>query len=340
MKHLSWALYAITTAVLAAGCSHHDDEEDFTIELSLLEQAYYIKEADAIQPQWLQAEIRENPYLKILRSENAHEMYLLEYPESGMFKRYQDNQFQDVTTQELDKLVETYSPWTCTHIYSFPLYPGDEEWDFDKYSVGQIKEKLRLSAHLLKTMRTPDLVEVCLDYQYMSDFIAYDEMQTGFDNLCIEFNGYDELLRRQDFVQTMLKKLYTHWHKMEKVKLLSEIEKGRYGFQCALFPLILAQDRSLKQFEKKGLRQMIDMSLANATTEQAEPAMFGRINQIQWLYLYARIIQRQGGFVFKDEEERKRFEQFARTCTSNPGILAIFTEDLQQRMISFLSRIR
>ncbi|MBR6445286.1 MAG: hypothetical protein IKS94_02470 [Prevotella sp.] len=335
----------IMMAMVGVGCSHQEsdvqlvEESDVQlVESSLLEQVYYLQEADSIQPSWLQREIVENPYLIVYRN-NDEQNYLLEFPEKALFKLYKNGTFQNVKSEDLDKIIVSANFWTCTHIYSFPLYPGYEEWNFNKYSVNQIKEKLLLPNHLLKTMRTADLLEVCLDYPYMLDFAAYDDLQKGFDYLCAEFNGYNELLQRQDLNQAMLKKQAVYWRKTEKIKSLSDIEKGKYNFQCTLFKMILAQDKTLDSFNVSQLRQMIDLSFININLEKAKPEIFGTFNKISTLYLCTRIIQRQGGFYFESDEERQLFELFASTCTCNPKVLAVFTEELQQRMSSFLLNI-
>jgi len=340
MKHIKKKVFIFSLMLLVMGCSQEDDDLlQPIVDSASLKQSYYMHESDSNQPQWLQNEIAASPYLIVYQSENKHGLYLLEYPEKGYFKQYDEGILQEVKSEDLERVIAASSPWICSHIYSFPLYPGDEEWNLYIDDINKIKEKLRLPKHLLKIMRTADLLEVCLDYQYMIDFLFYDDLQTGFEYLCKEFNGYDELLQRQDLAQTMLLKQNIQWRKMEKVKSLSDLEKGNYAIQCDLFKILLAQDRTLNAFDVTELRQMIDLCFTNVRREHAEPELFSSFDYSITLFLYARIIQRQGGFEFRSDEEKQLFEKFASTCTGNPAVLAVFTEDLQQRMISFLSRI-
>lgn len=340
MNKYLYAILVVFATSLVAGCSSSDDDDNPSAlaGLSLLEQACYLREADAAQPQWLQQEIAASPYLLVYRSNDDRGLYLLHYPQSGQAKLYRAGAVvQQGTTENVDQMARAGHPWTCIHIYSFPLYPGDAEWDLDKYTPDQMKEKLLLPERLLREMRTPDLLEVCLDYQYKLDFLLHDNLQTGFDYQCSEFNGYGELFQRSDLPGVILQKQVTHWRKMEALKSLSDLERGDYSFQCDLFKMILAQDEFLDRLDAVLLRQLIDTNINNTNMELAEG--FGYINYVTSLYLYARIVQRQGGFMFASEEERKLFELFASTCTLDYQVQAIFTEEFQQRLYDYLDSL-
>ena len=252
---------------MLVSCSDDSDDEGRIIlaseGLAPLENAIYLKVADEEQPSWIQSLIAKNPYLKVFRSGKGEGLFLVEIPlkdnEVSIFDK--DGEDMSVTSNEqLLQIVQNGQPWTLTHIYSFPLKPGDAEWDLNLHTVDEIKKMLQLPATLLHDMTTSDLIETSLDYQYSNDFIYFDEKQRGVEYVRQEFNGLDELLRRNNLAEAMLKKYELKIQTAEVMNTQESLVKGAYSLHFLLFQLLLAQDDMLNQLSREQLRQLIDLS--------------------------------------------------------------------------------
>ena len=48
---------------------------------------------------------------------------------------------------------------------------------------------------------------------------------------------------------------------------------------------------------------------------------------------------REKGFRFTSDEEQAKLKYFAQTCTGEPIVFAIFTDEMQQRIYSYLMNL-
>lgn len=334
---------ALLVSLGSMSCGHDDDNAAVPEEsYAPLADAIYVPIDDEAQPAWLQTLIADEPYLKVFRSEKGEGKFLVEAPQKGDGLRIFDRDGVALPTpadEQLPLTVQDGQPWTLTHIYTFPLKPGDAEWDFDRYTIREIQEKLQLPATLLSGMSTADLLETSLDFSYSTDFLMFDEWQRGVDAVRKEFNGYVELLSRKDLVKTMLKKYEVKMRTAEAIEGYDKLMRGSYSLRFMLFKMLLAQDEMLSQQNRDQLRQLIRLSMEANEMVPRYPDLFGTTHYVPVFYLYSRIILREGGFRFASDEEKSKLEYFALTCTSHPAVLSMFTEDLQSRMYSYLKHL-
>lgn len=337
-------LTCLLAGMLVSCSSDRDDVGRKTLAtegLAPLENAIYLKVADEEQTSWIQSLITKNPYLKVFRSGKGEGLLLVEIPLKGNEVIIFDKEGKDLsvtTNEQLLQIVQDRQPWTLTHIYSFPLKPGDAEWDFNLHTVDEIKKMLQLPATLLHDMTTSDLIETSLDYQYSTDFIYFDEKQRGVEYVRQEFNGLDELLKRNNLAEAMLKKYELKIQTAEVMNTQGSLVKGSFSLHFLLFQL-LAQDEMLNQLSREQLRQLIDLSKKTTRIVDSLPDLFGTTHHEATIFLYSRIIVHEGGFVFESDEEKSKLEDFAQTCTSAPIVLSIFTVDMQQRIYNYLERL-
>lgn len=338
----TWISFILILAVFPfASCSSDSDDEDKkpVTEEGFLEDAIYLQVTDEEQPAWLQSQIAESPYLRVFRSEKGDGTFLRQAPLKGNeFSVFDKNgkEMSVSTEEQLQQIIKGEHPWTLIHIYSFPLKPGDTEWDFSRYTVAEIKEKLQLPDVLLRSMMTYDLIETCLDYPYYMDFFFSDEMQYGVEFERMEFNGLDELLKREGLAKAMLKKYEIKMQTAEVMKTQEPLVIGAYSNRFLFFKMLLAQDEVLNQMNHTQLRQLIKLSMKADEMVARLPDLYGTIHYLPTRFLYSRIIVREGGFNYSNDEEKSKLAYFAQTCTTNPDIIAIFTPDMQQRIYSYL----
>ena len=319
------------------GCSSDEEELreiDTIVPATPLQKAFYLTEDDTQQPLWLQEKIKEAPYLKVYHSNKNGGRYLLEYPSRAQTKSElydEEGQSQDVTTQEsLNAAVAAGAPWICTHVYTYPLKAGTDEWR--NLNVQQRVERLQLSDNLLGSMRTEDLIEVCLEYPFVINLFAYNDFQTGFKALYNDFNGFRELLSRDDLAEPFLLFLDVNWQKADLMKGREGLEIGMYTLLSVVFKYMLAQDTVISKMSRSQLRRMLDICIRNNEIELSDAEMWSGVNQEATWYVYIKVIHNMGGFQFKDASEEDLFNLYI----EHPNISLLFTDDFMARVINYI----
>lgn len=319
------------------GCSSDEEELreiDTIVPATPLQKAFYLTEDDTQQPLWLQEKIKEAPYLKVYHSDNNGGRYLLEYPSRAQTRTelYNDDGLsQTITTQEdLNAAVTAGTPWICTHVYTYPLKAGTDEWL--NLNVQQRVERLQLSDNLLGSMRTEDLIEVCLEYPFTLDLFAFNDFQTGFKALYNNFNGFRELLSRDDLAEPFLLFLDVNWQKADLMKGGEGLEIGMYTLLSVVYKYMLAQDTVISKMSRSQLRRMLDICIRNNEIELSDAEMWSGVNQEATWYVYIKVIHNMGGFQFKDASEEDLFNLYI----EHPNISLLFTDDFMARVINYI----
>ena len=343
-KLVTWVIaVVILTALALTSCSSDNDDKAeipvVTPEPEALANSIYLPIADEEQPVWIQELIASNPYTKIFHSKKVTAAYLVEMPLKGNeIKVFDDNgtPLSVSTEAQLQQTLQNGQPWTVTHIYSFPLKPGDAEWDFSRYTTADIKQMLQLPADILNGMSTSDLIETSLDFYYSTEFIFSETFQQGVESVRQQFNGLDELLKRNDLATAILKQYELKLQTAEVMKTQESAIQGDYSLHFMLLKMLIAQDEVLNQLSREQLRQLISISTEAWNMVFTMPDIFGTVHLTPSLFLFSRIIVREGGFEYESEEERQKLVYFAQTCTEEPAVYSIFTPDMQQRIFSYL----
>lgn len=309
---------------------------------SSLQPAFYMAIEDSLQPAWLQEMIKSCPYLKVYHSRKDGGYYLVGHPNRTQItcKLYDaKGVLQDITTQEaLDGAIVADAPWTCIHIYSYPIVVGTAEWK--ALSIQERKERLQLPDNLLDNMRTEDLIEVCLDYPYALDYSAFDDYQTGFMALYKQFNGLRELLSRDDLAEPFLLRLDINWKKADLILEMIDTAPLKVGYysslSCMLFKLMLAQDAVINQMSHSQLRRMLDICIRNTDIEIAYPEIWSSSAHASTLFIYAKVIDNKGGFSFNDDKEKEMFNSFVKNPNRLLYTQILFYDDFCERIMKYV----
>ena len=346
-KLVTWVIaVVILTAFALSSCSSDSDDKTVSpiviLEPETLASSIYLPMADEEQPARIQELIASNPYIKVFHSEKGVGAYLVEMPLKGNEITVFDNNgspLSESTEVQQQQTIKDGQPWTLTHIYSYPLKPGDAEWDFSRYTTADIKQMLQLPTDILNGMSTSDLIETSLDFYYSAEFIFSETFQQGVESVRQQFNGLDELLKRNDLATAMLKQYELKLQTAEVMKTQESAIQGDYSIHLMLLKMLVAQDEVLNQLSREQLRQLISVSIEAWNMVFTMTDVFGTVHLTPSLFLFSRIIVREGGFEYESEEERQKLAYFAQTCTEEPAVTAIFTPDMQHLIFSYLQSL-
>jgi len=143
--------------------------------------------------------------------------------------------------------------------YDYPIKPGTEEWKKLKNHEEKVKV-CQIPDYILFSLSTEELLDVCLNYPLITDIMAFNNVQDGFNAFKTNFNGANELLQRDNFSDILLER-YT---KIEPSNYLSEwsnFEKGKYAYKIMVLEFFIAQDEVLNKLNQEKKKDLIKLLL-------------------------------------------------------------------------------
>lgn len=159
--------------------------------------------------------------------------------------------------------------------WKYPLNPSVPEWE----QLGTYTEKLNaynIPSELLKRMPTQNLIEACLSYPELRLIMTRNSLQDGYDYIKSIFNGFDELEKRKDSGDNLLR-VYEALDPSQISSMNDLVEKGRFTFEFTYIELILSQKTILSTVTEKD--RLGDLFL-NKFDEKAGLEEFGEFGKV------------------------------------------------------------
>lgn len=136
-------------------------------------------------------------------------------------------------------------------------------------------QALQIPDSVLTKIPTKELVDLCLDFPYMTDMYAFDNLHEGLLYIFSEYNGYRELLNRSDVMAILLEE----YRKIEQaIPFLQRnpiVERGCYSIKCDLLVRLISmvsENRGLTTSER---RLLLDYTERNSKVIRSNPDLFG-----------------------------------------------------------------
>lgn len=124
--------------------------------------------------------------------------------------------------------------------YEYPFKQGDSIWN--KFTSARERVKaLQIPNAALTAIPTNKLLDICLDFPYLTDIFAYNSQTEGFNALVKEFNGFREIVERKDLINVLLDKLELIPNIYNSIEFNNDIEKGNYSFKYYVLIYLLKQ---------------------------------------------------------------------------------------------------
>jgi hypothetical protein len=205
--------------------------------------------------------------------------------------------------------IYAYSQHKINDEYNFPVKQGSKEWEQFE-SVEKRLAALQIPDLVLAKISTEGLLETCLAFPYLTDILFCDNYQKGFEALSAEFNGFQELLRRKDITNVLLKKYENLNSSFTDVRLKESIEQGRFSFRHFALEFMLTQDIVLKNLNSEQKKQLFLLTSECKKAKSRFPELFGDLNALPAKLLYAKIIVSDPEFKFESVEQKQVLSDF------------------------------
>jgi hypothetical protein len=95
--------------------------------------------------------------------------------------------------------------------YSYPVYPGMEEWAQFK-TVEEMTDACQVPEEVLRTMSTQAIIQAIWEYPFLLEILHRDQYQMDFESLFLQNNAYKELSGRTDAGKSLLERLVVADH--------------------------------------------------------------------------------------------------------------------------------
>lgn len=201
------------------------------------------------------------------------------------------------------------------NLYEFPIKQGSLEWTNIK-SIEKRIELLQMPDKTLKEISTECLLETCLQFPYLTDVLFAENYQKGFDQLLSEFNGFRELLKRQDLTYVLLNKYKNITVEMTTIKSQGLIEQGRFSFRHFVLEFLFTQDLVLKNVSQEQEKILFSLSIQQQEIKDSNKSIFSNLNLVPTNLLYAKKIINDTHYKFESEEQKKIIIDFIQSPIS------------------------
>ena len=111
--------------------------------------------------------------------------------------------------------------------FKYPFSPKDAKWN-SFTTPNERKAALEIPSDCLSGIKTSELLTLCLDYPYLTDFYAYNSSEEGLNALMSEFNGFKELFGRTDLKPCLIDEVEAINKTLTSAKRTSVTDMGGY----------------------------------------------------------------------------------------------------------------
>ena len=167
--------------------------------------------------------------------------------------------------------------------YDFPVKPGTAKWRKFK-THDQMLRATQIPQDVLTGMSTRGLVQTVLNYPLFGDFLAYNSLQDGFNNMAVSFNGLPELLSRRDAGMELLAR-YRAMNPAAIEDNWSLDRQGEYDLSFTYIETLLAQDSILASITDTERQNLLSVLVEKLGLKQEQGDVFGHFgrNEPFWL---------------------------------------------------------
>jgi hypothetical protein len=173
--------------------------------------------------------------------------------------------------------------------YRFPVVPGTPEWETLETHSDMLRAT-QIPQEVLDRMSTGGLIETVLNYPLLGDFLAYDNLQHGFDQVTLYFNGLQSLLSREDAGRELL----TKYRAMDPTAInpdWSIEQQGEYDHLFTYLEMLLAQHSILGSLSSSERRDLMVEASSKARLKAQRADIYGQFGMERTALIMGRALQ-------------------------------------------------
>lgn len=169
-----------------------------------------------------------------------------------------------------------------TPSWEFPVKPGTLNWKTLKNNAEKV-EACQVPKDVLPLLKTPELIQTCLTYPLLPDMFAFNNIKDGFQKFEDDFNGFRELINREDASIELLK-LYRRLDPCLIPEDADILVKGAYAFRFSFIELFISHPLVIEKLSTSGKKEIVKEFLLKKEKKKSRPTWY-HVKGIQTNYL-------------------------------------------------------
>ena len=186
-------------------------------------------------------------------------------------------------------------------IWDYPIKPGTEQWEA-LASRKEVMEVCRIPQEVLETVSTKDLAEICMNYPLFSDYMFFNSERVGVWAMIKGFNGLDELSKRKDGAQELVK-IYKTYPFFTQISDRTSKDFRIIQYKLSFLELILSDEIFIDQLDNDQLKELGIIVLDKYENKLNDMNVFGLYNIKKTLLLGAIILDKRNDSAKTTEQQ-------------------------------------
>ena len=194
-------------------------------------------------------------------------------------------------TKLLFAVVFLSSIATKAQVYTYPIRPSMPEWRALKTHTAMLKAT-ELPQQYLQA-NTADLLESCLTYPLLFDFMAFNNPLNGLKRVIAQSNVLSVFMKRPNCGEALLN--YYKKMNIESINLVKDqIAQGRQSFLITAVELLLADSMALTTLSAIKRNELLSVAIKNITLKEKNGHIFSNISLFSSLFVASNILNQSG----------------------------------------------
>lgn len=177
--------------------------------------------------------------------------------------------------------------------FEYALKPGDAKWQ-SLETTYERNAALQIPLVLINSIPTEELLEVCLEYPYLIEATFYQNGGEALNYLISKFNGFKELINREDIVDVLIKKEKALSTEFESISKAEPKQRGHFSIQSLVVDLLFTHNDVINKIKDEQLIELKRTLERNQLIKEKHPMTFGALNEAQFNDLYNLISEKEG----------------------------------------------
>ena len=186
--------------------------------------------------------------------------------------------------------------------YEFPIKPGTEEWK-NLHSYGEKLDALQIPDSILSKISTKGLIITCLNYPALGNMLAYNNMMDGFERVVSSFNGFQELLTRDDLEDTLID-YYEAMYPDKFDETYKDRKKYEGIFHYVGIEMLLSNYNILNSITEEKRIHLIRITIEKLKIKKENPENFGNLTKLSACIVIARTMSTLNIPAFNDKVQQ------------------------------------
>lgn len=196
--------------------------------------------------------------------------------------------------KEPEKCCSCLEAEGLTDKYIFPVIPGMDEWKQLKSHQAMV-DVCQIPGRTLKQMCTAGLVDTYYDYPILFTIFAFNNIAEGVTQIATEFNGFGEVLTRNDCATKFILK-YEPISPADLDSSWTSIERGNFKQLLMQMEVTLTYDPICSKYTKTERKKLIRTALEKL--EIKEKYGYSGPSLITNIYLIGNLLENEGYMPF------------------------------------------